>query len=77
VPPEVKGEDGWRCLQIDTELELSSIGVIASVVDPLAGADVPCFVLSTYQTDHILVQGLRDAVAALRGAGHEVTGDLD
>ncbi len=38
---------------------------------------VSVFTIATYDTDYILVRRLDEAVAALRGVGHEVGGDLD
>jgi hypothetical protein len=48
--------------------------VLASLVAPLAAADVSVFPISTFDTDYLLVQcsQLRDAVAALRNAAHTV-----
>jgi hypothetical protein len=35
------------------------------------------FTIATHDTDYVLVRRIDDAVRALRGAGHEVAGDLD
>ncbi|GAB2804452.1 ACT domain-containing protein [Actinoallomurus bryophytorum] len=50
-------------------------GMLAALIGPLAGADVPVFVASTFHADLVLVPLDRraDAVAALRDAGHTVT----
>jgi len=77
VPAEVPGEDGWRCLFLDDELDLSLVGVLNSVTGPLAAAGVPVFTIATHDTDYVLVRRIEDAVRALRSAGHEVAGDLD
>ena len=55
-------------------LDFSAIGVIASLTAPMAAAGVGVFVLSTYDTDHILVKegDLGRAVDALRADGHSV-----
>ncbi|MEU8342281.1 hypothetical protein SAMN05443665_1023123 [Actinomadura meyerae] len=49
-------------------------GVLASIVQPLADAEVPVFVVSTYHADLVLVSEhrLKDATEALRAAGHRV-----
>ena len=75
-PPGVVAEREWAALEIEGPMEFTLTGVLASVAAPLADAGVPVFALATYDTDVVLVPGARagDAVAALRGAGHEVGG---
>ena len=77
VPTEVPGEDGWRCMVLDDTFDLSQVGVLHSVTTPLASAGVSMFTIATFDTDYVLVRRLDAAVAALRRAGHHVTGDLD
>ncbi|PLS82320.1 MAG: hypothetical protein CYG60_24730 [Actinobacteria bacterium] len=74
VPDGVRSEGGWCVLQLEGPFEFSEVGVLASVVAPLAEAGVSIFALSTYDTDYVLVkeEGLDLAVSALRGRGHEV-----
>jgi len=74
VPSDVVAERGFRALRVAGPLPFHLTGVLASVAAPLADAGVPIFVVSTYDTDYILVrQGdLDGAVGALRGAGHSV-----
>jgi len=76
VPDGVRCERGWRALVLEEPLDFSLVGVLASVARPLAEAGVSIFSISTYDTDHVLVreEALDGAVAALRGAGHEVWG---
>jgi uncharacterized protein len=68
-------ERGWSCLQVVGPLDLSLTGVLASLAKPLADAEVSVLVISTYDTDHLLVRSelLRAAVAALERAGHTVS----
>ncbi len=75
VPPNVKAERGFRCLVVAGRLDFSLPGVIASLTAPLAVAGVSIFVLSTFDTDLLLVRAtqLAQAVAVLRGAGHKLT----
>ncbi|MBP2708373.1 ACT domain-containing protein [Microbispora sp. RL4-1S] len=49
-------------------------GALTAVVDPLAEAAIPVFVVSTYHADLVLVPELRarEAVAVLEEAGHQV-----
>lgn len=66
---------GWRALKVKGVLSPSEIGVIASLAEPLRLAKIPIFVLSTYDTDYILVRDrhLKKAVLALSEAGHRVS----
>lgn len=74
VPEDVKCERGWRAIGLEGPLDFSLVGVLAGMLAPLAGAGVPVFALSTFDTDYVLVEeGRLDlAVAALRGRGYEV-----
>ena len=74
IPEDVRSEGGWRVLRLEGPFEFSEVGVLASVVGPLAEADVSVFAVSTYDTDYVLVKAeqLEAAVSALRAWGHEV-----
>ncbi len=72
VPAEVPAERGFRALDVDAVMDLSIVGVLASLTAPLAAAGIALFAVSTFDTDVLLVRDLDGAVAALRGAGHEV-----
>lgn len=76
VPAGVRAERGWRALRVRGPLAFELTGVLADLARPLAEAGVPIFALSTYDTDLVLVKAdrLAEAVAALRGAGHDVRG---
>jgi hypothetical protein len=72
----VKAEPGWRALKLRGPFPFSATGILASVLSPLAEAEVPIFAVSTFDTDYVLVPEARleKAVAALRAAGHTVSG---
>jgi hypothetical protein len=74
VPDGVPVEGGWACLEVQGPLAFELTGVLAAISAPLAAAAVPIFVISTFDTDFILVPGthLERAVEALEGAGHLV-----
>ena len=77
VPPSVETvERGWRALTLAGPVPFETIGVLAALTGALAAARVPVFVLSTYDTDLLLVkqERLERAVEALRGAGVTVDG---
>ena len=75
VPEGVRAETGWRAMSVDGPLDFALTGVLASLAAPLAEAGVPIFVVSTFDTDWLLVKGdwLEDALAALRAKGHEIS----
>ena len=70
----VRVEPDWRALEVAGPLDFSMVGVMAALTAPLADVDVSVFVVSTYDTDYVLVHAaaLEKAVEALRGAGHQV-----
>jgi hypothetical protein len=74
VPSDVARETGWRALKVKGPFALSEIGVLAALAVPLAEAKVSLFVISTFDTDYLLVgeKQLGVAIAALKGAGHRV-----
>lgn len=74
VPNGTQAEKDWRILKVLGPLEFSQIGVLASIAGPLAQASISIFVISTYDTDYILVKdtSLEPAIAVLKQAGHEI-----
>ena len=74
VPGGESAERGWRVVEVLGPLDFSLTGVVASIVDPLAKVEIPLFVISTFETDYVLVRDddLDDSIEALELAGHEV-----
>jgi hypothetical protein len=74
VPDGVRCEQDWRCLRVAGTMEFSMVGVMASLVTPLADAGISVFVVSTFDTDYLLVKenDLARATAVLRAMGHTV-----
>lgn len=74
VPADVTCQRDWRCLQVAGPLDFALTGVLARLAAPLADAAIPIFVISTYDTDYLLVQAnqLAATADALRAAGHAV-----
>jgi hypothetical protein len=74
IPPGVAAEAGWRALKVAGRFALSEVGVLASLAAPLAKASISLFVISTFDTDYLLIseKQLPAAVAALREAGHHI-----
>lgn len=74
APEGTRCERGWRCLALRGPFSLSEVGVVAALAQPLAQAGVSIFVLSTFDTDWVLVREsqLDRAAAVLRQAGHTI-----
>jgi hypothetical protein len=74
VPPDVRQERGWRCLEALGPFDLSQTGIADSFVAPLARGGVAIFLFSTFDTDYLMVRqrDLEKAVAILRDVGHRI-----
>jgi hypothetical protein len=74
VPDDVASSGPWRLLGVDGPLAHDQVGVLASLSGSLAEAGVPIFVVSSFDTDWLLVPAdrLADARAVLTQAGHQV-----
>ena len=68
-----KADRSWRIITIDAVLPFGMVGVLAQIATWLADAGIPLYVVSSFDTDHILVkeQNLAEAVRTLRA--HELT----
>lgn len=71
IPPDVRCEEGWRILALQGPIPFETVGVAAAFTTPLAEAGISVFVLSTYDTDYLLVKetSLERAVSTLRSRG--------
>lgn len=49
-------EDGWRAFRIEGVLDFSLIGILAGIAGALADEKIGIFVVSTFNTDYILVK---------------------
>ncbi|MCL1883580.1 MAG: ACT domain-containing protein [Defluviitaleaceae bacterium] len=49
-------EDGWSVLKISGILDFGMVGVVAKISNILADAGISIFVVSTYNTDYILLK---------------------
>ena len=65
-------ERTWRAIKIVGPLDFSLQGVLLSLLGPLSEMQMGVFVLSTFDTDYILVKefDLTGAIQALEQAGH-------
>ena len=69
-----KMERDWSCFKVQGPLDFGLTGILASLANPLAKADIPIFAVSTYDTDYLLVKvnKLQQAITILTGEGHSV-----
>ena len=74
VPANITAEPGWRSLKVQGPLAFSEVGVLASLAEPLASAGISIFVISTFETDYVLVKerDLERATQTLQQSGHAV-----
>ena len=72
VPLDVPLQGGWRVIKVHGPFLLSEVGVLASLVGPLAAARVSVLTIATFDTDYVLVssENLDAAISALEHAGH-------
>jgi hypothetical protein len=72
VPEEIEHEGDWRGIEVEGPLAFDQIGVLSGLLEPLANAQIPVFVTSTYQTDYIFIRSEELTIAqnVLKGAGH-------
>ena len=79
VPENVRCERGWRALKLKGPLDFGLVGILASLLVPLADQGISIFAVSTYDTDTILVKAehLAEAVVVLQAAGHKIQTTAD
>jgi hypothetical protein len=70
----LKQQPGWRCFKIEGVLDFSLVGILASIVNPLKDAEIPVFVVSTFDTDYILVS--KESIDKAKKAIIEHTGSI-
>jgi hypothetical protein len=70
VPDRVRAERGFRALKVIGPLPFDLVGLLARLASALADAGIPIFVISTFETDFILVPQARldDATDALQSS---------
>jgi len=71
LPPAVEtAERDWRAFAVEGPLAFDLTGVVSGLTTPLAAAGIPVFVVSTHDTDYVLVRSgdSEKASAILAGA---------
>ena len=79
VPRKVRQHGPFTAFAVEGTLDFALTGVLARLLQPLAEAEIPVFVLSTFDTDWLLVPADRAAAAAevWRRSGRAVRGARD
>lgn len=77
APEQIQCDRDWRCLKVHGPLDFSLTGVMAALVTPLAEAGISVFVLSTFDTDYLMVKArnLESAIRTLTDARHKILSD--
>ena len=70
-----KGKHRRQRVRVAGRLGFALTGILASLAGALAAAGIPCFALSTFDTDYLLVRAddLPRATTARTGAGHSIS----
>jgi len=69
IPENVTACDkGWRAFRIQGELDFSLVGILSQIAALLAANKISIFVISTYNTDYVLIKTayFEDAVNILK-----------
>jgi len=56
IPAGVMFEKDWRAFKVEGPLGFSLTGIVASLSEPLAEAEISILYISTYETDYLLVE---------------------
>ncbi len=75
VPENViEREDGWRAFRIQGILDFSLIGILADISAILAENKIGIFVISTFNTDYVLIkkENYQKAIEVLQEAEYQI-----
>ena len=70
-----KVETGWACIKVEGPLVFTMVGILKHIASVLAAESISIFVMSTYDTDYVLVKldTLAASKAGLKNAGYAFT----
>lgn len=70
----VERDDGWKGFRIQGMLDFSLIGILSKLSGILSDSKIGIFVVSTFNTDYILVkeENFDKALKVLASAGYEI-----
>lgn len=75
ISSDVRVEKDWRILKVEGTLDFSLIGILAKISEILAKNSISIFVISTFNTDYILVkeEKVEKAILVLSEEGYEIS----
>ena len=75
ISSDVKVEKDWRILKVEGTLDFSLIGILAKISEILAKNSISIFVISTFNTDYILVkeEKVEKAILVLSEDDYEIS----
>lgn len=70
--PDARTEPDWSCFKVEGPLDFALVGIIARISQVLAAERISIFVISTFDTDYILVKEseVERALKVLKSAGY-------
>ncbi|MBN2314406.1 MAG: ACT domain-containing protein [Sedimentisphaerales bacterium] len=76
VPGKCKKSENWKCIKVEGNFALDAGGVLAGIAGPLAQNEISLYVISTYDTDYVLIHAddLDRTVSCLSEFGHSFIG---
>ena len=74
LPQDIPCERHWRCFKLRGPFPFDATGILVSILNPLANAEIPILAVSTFDTDYVLIKenNLRVAIDLLKQQGHRV-----
>ncbi|MEJ2629734.1 MAG: ACT domain-containing protein [Acidihalobacter sp.] len=74
IPSDVKTDRDWRCFRFVGPFAFDETGIALSVIQPLSENGIGIFLVSTFNTDYLLIKSsdIQKAERYLRLAGHRL-----
>lgn len=71
----IERDDGWKGFRIQGILDFSLVGILSKISGILAENKIGIFVVSTFNTDYILIknENFKKALKVLTNAGYEIS----
>lgn len=74
VPQGMIYEGGWKILKVEGPLDFSLIGILAKISALMSKNNISIFVISTYDTDYILIKegNINRAIEILKNENYNI-----
>jgi hypothetical protein len=74
IPDGIRRDADWRCFKLVGPIPFTTVGVLVTLVQPLAEAGISVFAVSTFDTDCLLVKEVDfpQTTSILRQHGHSI-----